>query len=215
MKWIRIGALLYLIFLLTTISGNTVVKKPVLASENEDVTEDKSVSSRNVEPSIVVPVYEPDTSPVGVNEIITPVRIEIPSIGVEATIQHVGRTDSGEMGVPDNIHEVGWYEPGYKPGESGNAVLAGHVDGNSKPGAFYFLKEVSEGDKVTVKGESGEELTFKVTGKESYDPKTAPLHRIFGYSSKPMLNLITCTGVFNHKTGHYEDRLVVYTELVE
>ncbi|WP_053216096.1 class F sortase [Guptibacillus hwajinpoensis] len=221
MKGLRTVAFLYMIFLLTTISGNTVVKPPTLASAKENSlkveqnTGSQEESAEEADPSIVVPDYKPDQSPVKGTEALTPVTIEIPSIHLNAPIQNVGRTKDGSMGVPDEINTVGWYGPGYKPGETGNAVLAGHVDGNSKPGAFYFLKEMKKGDVVIVKGEDGEKLEFQVTGIESYTPEDSPLQRIFGYSSQTNLNLITCTGTFNRKSGHYEERLVVYTELVE
>ncbi|WP_142953504.1 class F sortase [Bacillus sp. es.034] len=44
--------------------------------------------------------------------------------------------------------------------------------------------------------------------------KTAPLRKIFGPTEKRMLNLITCTGYFDHDIHNYVERLVAYTELV-
>lgn len=51
--------------------------------------------------------------------------------------------------------------------------------------------------------------------KVAYDKDDAPLRKIFGPTEKRMLNLITCTGYFDHDIHNYVERLVVYTELVD
>ncbi|EMF45539.1 peptidase C60 sortase A and B [Planococcus halocryophilus Or1] len=146
---------------------------------------------------------------------ITPALIEIPAIDAGAKVIQVGQTADGNMEAPEDIHTIGWYNLGAKPGDNGNAVLAGHVDGLTGPGTFYNLKELEPDDKIHIMGTDGTELTFKVVDKQSYPPEDAPLNEIFGAGPKPQLNLITCTGTFNTEIGHYDERLVVYTELVE
>ncbi|MCH4827570.1 class F sortase [Planococcus halocryophilus] len=146
---------------------------------------------------------------------ITPALIEIPALDARAEVIEVGQTADGNMAAPEDIHTIGWYNLGAKPGDNGNAVLAGHVDGLTGPGTFYNLKELEPDDKIHITGTDGTELTFIVVDKQSYPPEEAPLNEIFGNSSTPQLNLITCTGIFNTAIGHYEERLVVYTELVE
>lgn len=47
---------------------------------------------------------------------------------------------------------------------------------------FNKLEELEEGDEVIVKDKDGKSLTFEVTGKESYERKTAPANKIFDYS---------------------------------
>jgi sortase A len=144
-----------------------------------------------------------------------PVHLSIPSIEVEGPVENVGILDNGEMGVPDAAEKIGWFEPGVKPGERGNAVMAGHVDSRSGPSVFYDLKETEAGDEVQVTDENGRELTFEVTSVVQYDRREAPIQEIFGSTDKRRLNLITCTGTFNQEYGTHDDRLVVYTELVE
>ena len=66
-----------------------------------------------------------------------PIRLAIPTIKVNAYIQYLGVNDNGEMDVPDNSYDVGWFEPGSRPGEMGSAVIAGHLDGkNGEAGIF-------------------------------------------------------------------------------
>ncbi|WP_256464144.1 class F sortase [Halobacillus amylolyticus] len=121
--------------------------------------------------------------------------------------------DNGQMGVPKDDKTVGWFEPGTKPGNTGNAVLAGHVDSYKGPAVFFYLKDLQKGDEIIVTNEEGKELTYVVQKLESYPADEAPIKEIFGKTDKKRLNLITCTGVFDHERGTHLDRLVVYSEL--
>lgn len=154
-------------------------------------------------------VQEPDVEP------LTPAALTIPSLEINADVISVGLLEDGAMEVPENVNEVGWFEPGIKPGQIGNAVLAGHVDSYEGPAIFFELRDLQKGDEIIVTGEKGEELTFAVTSLESYATDAAPIEKIFGPSDSRHLNLITCTGSFNRDSGEYPDRLVVYTELVK
>lgn len=143
----------------------------------------------------------------------TPVQLQIPKIKVDTAIEQVGVLDNGQMGVPKDENQVGWFEPGVKPGSKGNAVIAGHVDSKTGPAVFYELDQLKTGDDVTIIDENGNTLTFRVTKTESYDTKHAPIEDIFGATSSRQLNLITCSGTFGD--GGYDERFVVYTELVD
>ncbi|TWT27318.1 sortase [Planomicrobium sp. CPCC 101110] len=143
-----------------------------------------------------------------------PARIEIPSIKAKAEIEATGILENGEMGVPEDVDEVGWFEPGFKVGAKGHAVLAGHVDSLTGPAVFYDLKKMKIGETVILRDRDGREMVFKVTEMVSYETDEAPIEEIFGSSGKRMINLITCTGDFNRKIGSHEERLVVSAELV-
>ncbi|UOY93332.1 class F sortase [Ectobacillus sp. JY-23] len=146
---------------------------------------------------------------------IEPVRIEIPKLRINAPVAPVGLLGDGSMGVPEDTNEVGWYEPGAKPGEFGNAVFAGHVDSYLGPAVFFYLKKLEVGDEVIIRGKNGETFIYVVTSKASYPYDQAPVEDIFGYTAAKRLNLITCAGRYDRKTKNHEERLVVYTELKE
>jgi LPXTG-site transpeptidase (sortase) family protein len=146
-------------------------------------------------------------------ESIMPSRIQIPKLNVDAKIETVGLLDNGQMGVPASFETVGWYENGPKPGERGNAVFAGHVDSKKGPAVFFYLKKLKEGDEVIVFDKKGKSLTFMVKDVKNYPTELSPVDEIFDYSYQSHLNLITCTGVYNRKTGNHSERLVVYTIL--
>lgn len=144
---------------------------------------------------------------------ITPHHLSIPAINVDANVEHVGQLPNGQMDVPKDDRNVGWYQPGAKPGEVGNAVLAGHVDNKTGPSVFFHLGDLEAGDTLTVTDEKGKAYDFEVHAVESYPRNEAPLEKVFGTRSKPGLNLITCTGTFNRDVGTHEERMVVYTTL--
>ena len=125
-----------------------------------------------------------------------PAQIEVPSIGVKAKIEATGILDNGEMGVPEDVDQVGWFEPGFKAGAKGHAVLAGHVDSLTGPAVFYELKDVKVGETVVLTDADGREMVFEVKNLKSYETDSAPIEEIFGNSDKRMINLITCTGDF-------------------
>ncbi|MEK3855965.1 class F sortase [Cytobacillus sp. FSL H8-0458] len=144
---------------------------------------------------------------------VIPAVIEIPSIGVKAPVEEVGLLGDGEMDVPAGFDTTGWYGAGFMPGEPGNAVIAGHVDSKKGPAVFFDLKKLKPGDEVIVKGNTKEQKVFEVVDVQAYPRLNAPLKKIFGYTSRSALNLITCTGVYDPESTQHSKRLVVYTQL--
>jgi sortase (surface protein transpeptidase) len=145
---------------------------------------------------------------------IVPSRIRIPAIGIDTDVEQVGKTRDGAMDVPQSFWTVGWYKLGFKPGEPGSAVMAGHVDNPKGPAIFWDLRKLQPGNKVLVSDRTGKELVFEVFEAENYPFDNAPLSRIFGNTDDVYLNLITCTGVFDRSSQNYDKRLVVYTRLI-
>ncbi len=141
-----------------------------------------------------------------------PVRLRIPKINVDATIEQVGLTSKGEMGVPHNTVNVGWFELGPRPGEKGSAVLAGHFDGeNDTTGVFAHLGKLKEGDNVYIEDSKGISLTFVVRKSHTYDPGYAK--DVFNQTGGAHLNLITCDGAWNEMQKSYSKRLVVFADM--
>ncbi|MCX6046020.1 MAG: class F sortase [Chloroflexi bacterium] len=145
----------------------------------------------------------------------TPVRLIIPSLKIDTTIESVGKAEDGEAGVPQSPKNVAWYNVGPKPGETGNAVISGHLDDKVGPAIFWRLRELKVADTITVVDKAGKQRNFKVLEVATYPYAKAPLNKIFGFDLEHDLNLITCTGRWNNSTHTYSQRLVVYTRLVE
>ncbi|MFL5666996.1 MAG: class F sortase [Ktedonobacteraceae bacterium] len=143
-----------------------------------------------------------------------PVRLILPTIGVNATIEDVGILPNGELATPSHNpwDDVGWYDIGPSPGERGSAVIDGHLDrSGGYPAVFWNLHKLHVGDIVIVLNIQGKTLHFRVSRIAFYTPQTAPLQEIFGNAGGNYLNLITCAGDWIPSQHQTTLRLVVYT----
>ncbi|MBI2611030.1 class F sortase [Candidatus Kaiserbacteria bacterium] len=144
-----------------------------------------------------------------------PARLRVPSLEIDAFIQHVGVNAKGNMAAPSNFVDVGWYKYGTTPGFTGSAVVTGHVDNAlGLPGVFKELDKMRIGDDIFVEAQDGEELHFRVVEIQRYPYTLVPLKVLFSRSDLPRLNLITCSGKWLQSERSYDERLVVYAELV-
>src|SRR6266496_307213 len=144
------------------------------------------------------------------------VRLLIPSIGVNASIESVGVRPDGTMETPAQRpwNDVGWYNSGPRPGERGSAVIAGHLDRpGGNPAVFWHLRDLHIGDSVLVVGASGKALRFQVTRIIFFQPQDAPAQDVFGNTAGSFLNLTTCAGDWIPTQHQTALRLVVYTSL--
>lgn len=142
-----------------------------------------------------------------------PKYLIIPAINVNANIQHLGINAKGEMDVPNNIIDVGWFKFGSRPGEKGSAVIDGHLDGkNGEAGVFFNLYKLKKGDTIYVKDDKGMSIAFVVRESRMYNPGSAD--DVFNRSDKAHLNLITCAGVWDIAKSSYNKRLIVFADIV-
>ncbi len=140
-----------------------------------------------------------------------PIGLRIDKLGVDAPVVAYGVDGSGQMAVPDNVTEVGWYRFGPAPGEGGSAVLAAHVDlAGSGPGVFFELDTLEIGDRLSVVHADGRETRFRVIARTTYEKTELPLDVIFSREGPPVLTLITCGGAFNTSIKRYDSNVVVY-----
>lgn len=168
-------------------------------------------------PAASTPLVRPSPVPPPPSLSVTnaPLRLKIPRIGVDATVQPVGQEADGSMGSPSGPWSVGWWDRGYRPGEPGSAVIDGHVDyHNVGPAVFWRLRDLQPGDRIEVTMPGSRILTFVIERTEVYAADDdSVLGTIFAPSDVPRLNLITCTGVFDPAHRNYDRRLVVFSKL--
>ncbi len=144
-----------------------------------------------------------------------PITLRIPKIHVDAAVQDVGLTADGNMGVPTNIVDVGWYKLGASPGNTGSAVIDGHLDGpHGEPGVFAELNKLSAGDSLQVIDVAKNTARFKVVSTKLYDQSEHP-DEVFSTSDSKHLNLITCAGAWDRANKRFAERLVVFAEAVD
>ncbi len=160
-----------------------------------------------VSPSTTTPpVTTTKKDPIGL-----PVRLVIPKLDIDANIMQLGLTKEGNMDVPDDLINTGWYKYGPRPGQTGSAVIAGHLEGVKEDGVFINLHKLIKGDVVSVKDDNGTDISFTVRETKLYDQHERPTE-VFNNTDGSYLNLITCTGTWNTAEQRYSKRLVVFTE---
>ncbi len=142
-----------------------------------------------------------------------PVRLQIAAIGVDSTLLELGLKQDGAMEVPPGGFPAGWYTGAPTPGELGPAIIAGHVDLKG-PGVFYDLHTLKSGDRVTITRQDGSRPVFRVTRLQQVPKDRFPTKAVYGNIGHAGLRLITCGGTFNRQSGHYEDNIVVFADLV-
>jgi hypothetical protein len=143
-----------------------------------------------------------------------PVSLTIPAIGVKAApIINLGLNRNGTLQVPASTTVAGWYTGSPRPGATGSAVIAGHVDSRSGPGVFFWLRSLHRGDRIYVRRADGTLAVFTVTAVQRYAKSQFPTATVYGPVPDAELRLITCGGTFDFARGSYLSNVVVYARL--
>ncbi|GGW38508.1 class F sortase [Streptomyces lucensis JCM 4490] len=143
-----------------------------------------------------------------------PTRIRIPAIHVNAPLMALALTPAGSLDVPpaDRKNLAGWYEAGTMPGETGTAIVAGHVDNTEGPAVFYDLGALRRGARIEVDRQDGSVAVFTVDAVEVYAASAFPDEKVYGAAARPELRVITCGGGYSRTTG-YRGNVVVFARL--
>ncbi|MFI8346343.1 class F sortase [Streptomyces sp. NPDC085596] len=143
-----------------------------------------------------------------------PTRIRVPTIRVNAPLMGLALTSSGSLDVPPLAEKnlAGWYEAGTTPGDTGTAVVAGHVDNTEGPAVFYDLGALKRGATIEIDREDSTTAVFTVDAVEVYSAKNFPDAKVYGTARRPELRVITCGGGYSKTTG-YQGNVVVFAHL--
>ncbi|GGI02284.1 class F sortase [Arthrobacter liuii] len=144
-----------------------------------------------------------------------PVRVEVPTIGVDAALTPLGKQANGEVQTPSGEpgSPGGWYQDSPTPGQTGSAVILGHVNAtNSDIGLFYRLHELTPGQTITVTRADHTAAVFTVDKVDVYHKATFPTIEVYRNADRPEVRLITCGG-YDRATREYLDNTVVYAHL--
>ncbi|MET7574258.1 class F sortase [Streptomyces sp. NPDC005492] len=143
-----------------------------------------------------------------------PDRIRIPAIQVNAPMMGLKLTSAGSLDVPPAAKKnlAGWYEAGTTPGETGTAIVAGHVDNADGPAVFYDLGALKKGNTIELDRLDGSVAQFTVDAVEVYQASHFPDQKVYGAARRPELRVITCGGGYSRSTG-YQGNVVVFAHL--
>jgi hypothetical protein len=143
-------------------------------------------------------------------------RVRIPSIRVDAAVTPVGLDADGWVGAPppEDPNLAGWFTGAVSPGETGTAVIDGHVDNAQGPAVFYGLGSLKKGSTIEVLRRDRKTAVFEVYGIEVFEKQNFPGDRVYSNNGSPELRVITCGGGFSKQHG-YDGNVVVFARLVD
>jgi hypothetical protein len=167
-----------------------------------------------------------------------PLEVQVPSLGVHASVSGVGITPGNVMDAPmgpadDPVwQQAFWYRGSATPGELSTALIAGHIDDPlGRPAVFANIDRLQPGDLIVIHDtRSGLDVRFAVTSSKTYslDEAATPDVLTEMYGAGPVagtwpqpsvdglahLTLVTCAGVYQTQEGTHDHRLAVYATRV-
>jgi LPXTG-site transpeptidase (sortase) family protein len=133
-------------------------------------------------------------------------RLSIPSIDLDTAVVEaplVERDGASTWEVPKFV--AGHAEGTSGPGEPGNAVIIGHVTSLTLGNVFEHLDGVQRGALIQVFSET-----------RRFDYRVVDIRDVvLGPEPKPIISLITCSGLWLPTIWDYAQRLVVRAELIQ
>ena len=145
-----------------------------------------------------------------------PVSIAVEKAQIQAEIEQL-EIVNGTMENPTGPWIVSWYKETAELGETGNVVIAGHVDyWNVGPAVFYHIGDLVAGDEIVLTGENGNEFTYAVDSNDTYgidDLTSGLITDLVASTDSQVLTMITCGGEFDYENGEYLSRTVVRATL--
>ncbi|HEX2902796.1 MAG TPA: class F sortase [Jatrophihabitans sp.] len=177
------------------------------ASTGASVAPHRSSASATTEPTTSGPVLARSV----------PVRLQVPAIHVDSTLEQIGLNSRGEISTPPLVKDshAYWLNVSPTPGQLGPATVIGHVDSAAYgPGVFFELGALRQRDRISITRSDGIVATFEVQRVVEYKKNAFPTQQVYGNLDYAGLRLITCGGTFDRAIGSYESNIVVYAALV-
>ena len=202
----RITKFSLLLVTLISVVGIAVAGGVISKLKSQDKTIEQSQASKVLQPiKTTLEAYVPGL----------PVRLIIPKISVNASIESLGLTVDGDLDAPKNIINAGWYNSGPRAGSPGTAVMDGHFGAaNGKAAVFDGLHTLQKGDLLYVEDSNKGTHTFIVRETRLFQPDEDASVVFRSDNNKARLNLITCQGKWDNSKESYSARLVVFTDLL-
>ena len=147
-----------------------------------------------------------------------PVQVSVPSLGITSPLLHLGLQVDGSLEVPQgaDFDTAAWYDGSPRPGDTGPAVIEGHVSSRSRgPSVFHALSAVAVGARVDVLREDGTTASFEVYDVQQFPKDGFPTLQVYGGTPGPELRLITCGGTVAESDGRFSDNVVVFAHAVQ
>ena len=216
-QWVVLGlALLFLlIFFVRVLTWEDDYYRRMEGAERavvakEDTPREELVEVAPTESEVQEHIVEPDE----------PRYLSIEKLGiVNSRIVQVGINSSGELGTPNNIFDVGWYEASGKPGAGKTMLIDGHNGGPHVHGVFKDLPELQTGDIIVVERGDGKIFRYSVVENVEVSLDESDMYMATAMKSpqtgKESLTLISCTGEWSDARYTYLSRQFTRAVLTE
>lgn len=144
-----------------------------------------------------------------------PRYIDIPALNVHSEVLSEGVSGDGQLQVPWDIYDTGWYNASAQPGQNGAVLIDGHSGIDGMHGVFYQLGSVVVGDQIIITQGNGQKFTYKVVKTQIVNSQHVNMQSMVVSINPnvPGLNLITCTGEQIPGTDQLNERVQVYAIL--
>ncbi|MCS5723549.1 class F sortase [Herbiconiux sp. CPCC 203407] len=162
-------------------------------------------------PAPSVPLSDASLGAAATAPTVPPVRVEVPSLGIDISIAAESVDDTGALALPENPDVASWYRWGPSPwNPEGATVIASHVDSLEYGlGQFARLPDATAGTRISVTAADGRVADFEVQHVDLAEKDGIDWGQVFDREGPARLVLITCGGEFDYDTGHYRSNVIV------
>jgi len=166
------------------------------------------------------PTHSPTAVPI---ELGIPVKVIVPDHHLNAPVSADRLNSDGSLYVPLEPGAVSWASQDVAPGSGyGTIILVGHINMGGVAGAFADLADYRVGQIITLVLADGRRLDYAVAAspievnKDKLEPRRQELfdqthsYGLAGHPTSGRLLLLSCGGLFDNRTGHYESNIFVF-----
>jgi hypothetical protein len=132
----------------------------------------------------------------------------------------VGFDGNAVLGLPSNMHDIGWYDKSAVPGTGGVIVMNAYGEVNSSDAPLIDALTLASGDRIVLT--TGNDKTYDYTVQDvtevDIDTFNSDTTKSLGTSyveSDEGLNIIVQSGVWIPQINTYSDRIVIRATAVD
>lgn len=142
--------------------------------------------------------------------------VSVPALGLDdVSLVSLGLNPDKTIQVPplSRPRELGVYAKGPMPGQTGPAVILGHINARGQQGAFARLADLRQGDEITTTGPGGA-TRFRVYFTQVIDKAEFPTAAVYSDTKGPELRLISCGGELDASAHNYLGQVIVFARKI-
>lgn len=192
------------------VAGIALARSGVLA-QGDQVIEPEGTPDGTPEVSLCLPIVDGGATPEDGSDCLRgaiPYTLRIEAIGVDAPFE-ILETVGGVMEQPSDETHVAWYKETARLGETGNILVAGHVNWWGVPEAVFFnLGTLQPGDEVEILDEAGTSYLYEIEWVRQESNLEPPREEVLGMTDYEAVTMMTCSGQWNSEISEYDSRTV-------